>query len=384
VDYFKEINDTHGHEVGDAILTALVARLTKLGPDAAIIARLGGDEFGVLFTGSDAASASHLFAQGIVDAMQEPIDCDGAIITASVSVGLMSGGDPEVLTRNADVALYSAKQRGRNRVVTFDAALHRSLLHRLEVRDRLTEAVATSQITIVYQPIVDLATGQLHGFEALARWNDRELGHVSPDVFIAVAEEAGLISELGRFVLNTSCQQLAQWRAYFPQLNLSMSVNLAPRQLEDPNLTAYVATALKTYELPATSLQLELTESAFTSQRRHEDHLKRLRDLGVRLAIDDFGSAESTLARLHTVPASTLKIDRAFLLESDTEPERCRRLLSAVVGIANALGMTTVAEGIETPEQLAIIKDVGCTYGQGYLHSRPLSAEDATAFLQQG
>jgi diguanylate cyclase (GGDEF)-like protein len=381
VDGFKEVNDTFGHPVGDAVLCAVAERIGALTEPSDTVCRLAGDEFAVLVGGPTAAVRSTAVATGIVQAMRSPVVLGTRRVTVTISVGVVPHEPPDTLVRNADVALYAAKRGGRGQVVVFDAALHQSLLYRTELRDRLGGAVEQGAISLAYQPIVELATGRVHGFEALARWTDPVLGQIPPDVFIALAEEAGLIAELGLFVLETGARQLGDWRREFPDTDLNMSVNLAPRQLEDPELAQRVADVLAAHALPPHSLQLELTESAFTSHSRSTEQLHRLRDLGLPLAIDDFGSSESTLARLHTVPATTLKIDRAFLKELDTAPERSTRLLQAVTAIADALGLDTVAEGIETVEHRDVVAGVGCTYGQGYLYARPMGAVAAGEYL---
>jgi diguanylate cyclase (GGDEF)-like protein len=383
IDHFKEVNDTFGHPMGDAVLCSVAERLQSLTIEQDTIVRLGGDEFAVLLHGDNSAERSLVLANAIVEEMRRPVCLDGANVTVSVSVGAVPGGDSKTLARNADVALYTAKRSGRGRAVMFDATLHEALLHRFELRDRLGHAVAAGAITVAYQPIVELSTGHVHGFEALARWNDPIFGSVPPDIFVVLAEEAGLIAELGMFILQQSARQHGQWRREYPQADLVMSVNLSPRQLDDPHLVDQVSAVLRAQGLPPHSLQLELTESAFTSHGGSTEQLRKVRALGLPLAIDDFGSSESTLARLHTIPATTLKIDRAFLSELSDAPERSARLLEAVVAIADALGLNTVAEGIETERDLAVVVAAGCTFGQGYLYSRPMDAAAAGVYLAQ-
>jgi EAL domain-containing protein (putative c-di-GMP-specific phosphodiesterase class I) len=236
---------------------------------------------------------------------------------------------------------------------------------------------------VAYQPIVQLPSGRLHGFEALARWTDPIFGAVPPDVFVALAEEAGLIGELGMSILQQSARQHGLWRRQHPKAGLVMSVNLSPRQLDDPHLVDRVSAVLAEHGIPPHSLQLELTESAFTSHGDNTEQLRKIRALGFPLAIDDFGSSESTIARLHTIPATSLKLDRAFLSELANAPARSARLLRAVVAIAEALGLNTVAEGIENERDLAVVIAAGCTFGQGYLYSRPMDAAAAEAYLAQ-
>jgi len=315
--------------------------------------------------------------------MRRPVSLDGVNVSVSVSVGAVPQGDPRTLARNADVALYTAKRSGRGRAVMFDATLHEALLHRFELRDRLGHALTEGEITVAYQPIVELSTGQIHGFEALARWTDPIFGSVPPDIFVALAEEAGLIGELGMCILQQSARQHGQWRRRYRQADLVMSVNLSPRQLDDPHLVDQVSAVLAEHGLPPHSLQLELTESAFTAHGDSTEQLRKIRALGLPLAIDDFGSSESTIARLHTIPATTLKIDRAFLSELSDAPERSARLLRAVVAIAEALGLNTVAEGIENERDLAVVIAAGCTFGQGYLYSRPMDPAGAEVYLAQ-
>jgi diguanylate cyclase (GGDEF)-like protein len=381
IDHFKEVNDTFGHPMGDAVLCAVAERLQRLASERDTIIRLGGDEFAVLLDGVESTERTVTLAHAIVEAMRQPVFLNGVNVSVSVSVGAVPHGDPRTLARNADVALYTAKRSGRGQAVMFDATLHEALLHRFELRDRLGQALTEGAITVAYQPIVQLPTGHVHGFEALARWTDPIFGTVPPDVFVALAEEAGLIAELGMCILQQSARQHGQWRRQYPLVDLVMSVNLSPRQLDDPHLVDQVGAVLAAYSLPPHSLQLELTESAFTSHGDSTEQLRKIRALGLPLAIDDFGSSESTIARLHTIPATTLKIDRAFLSELSDAPERSAQLLRAVVAIAEALGLNTVAEGIETERDLAVVIAAGCTFGQGYLYSRPMDAAGAEAYL---
>lgn len=380
IDDLGSVNETYGQWMGDAVLCTLAERVGALLVPGELLARVGGDEFAVLLPGT-AVQRADVLAEQIMDVMREPVAFEGRQIPVRITIGMAAQGDGPALARYADIALLAAKRAGRGRIVRFDATLHESLLHRGKLRERLGAAVGQGEIKLVYQPLVDVGTGRIHGFEVLSRWHDSVLGPIPPNVFIELAEETGLIGELGMYVLRDSTRQLAAWQARYPQADLTMSVNLSPRQLDDPNLPQQVADALAAAAVPARQVQLEITESAFGAQRDGSDVLHRLRELGTPLAIDDFGASESSLGRLHKLPVSTLKIDRAFLIDMEEANERCRRLLGAVAAIADALSLATVAEGVETVAHWDAVREAGCTYGQGYLFARPMPPQDAEEYL---
>jgi EAL domain-containing protein (putative c-di-GMP-specific phosphodiesterase class I) len=344
---------------------------------------LGGDEFVVLLEQADPGIVGGL-AGSLLEALHVPFQIDEKQVHLEASIGVAFANgeirDPGELLRNADVAMYTAKQRGKGRVELFERSMHAAVLTRLELKADIERAVERGEFRLRYQPIFDLASGELNSFEALLRWQHPERGEVSPADFIPLAEETGLIVPIGHWVLEQACREACGW-GDAGRPDLSVCVNLSARQLREPGLVASVADVLERTGLPADRLVLELTESSLMQD--DEGRLHEVRALGVRIAIDDFGTGYSSLSYLSRFPIEILKIDQSFTALLGREGEE-NVLVRSVVQLASAMNMTTVAEGIEQPEQLALLEALGCTHGQGYLLARPMHPDDATALVVSG
>jgi diguanylate cyclase (GGDEF)-like protein len=387
VDRFKVINESLGHGAGDRVLQEVARRLAlALGPGD-VAARFGGDEFGVLLRPGDPERATR-FTDGVLGELKAPFELDGRDWFISASMGLAFGrpgassaGD---LLREAEVALVQAQGDPTLRVARFDPVRSREALERVDLEADLRGAIERHELIAHYQPIVDLRTERIVGFEALARWPHPERGLVPPSTFIPLAEETDLIIPLGAQVLEMACRQARAWRERWPGERLVMSVNLSPRQFADKGLVGSIADILEMTGLDASALELEITETAVMD--RSEAGLRALADLralGVRLVLDDFGTGWSSLAYLRQLPLDTIKIDRAFVTELD-EADRNVAIVQAVLSLAHGLGITVVAEGIETPLQARRLRELGCDMGQGYRWSRPLAPERVEAILSTG
>ncbi|MBY0488536.1 MAG: EAL domain-containing protein [Gemmatimonadaceae bacterium] len=378
LDNFKNVNDSLGHVVGDRLLVDAARRLSLCVRDTDLIARLGGDEFAVLV--EDCANDEDVFvvADRIHTALQRPFTLSGKEVFVNASIGIArasQGESSDDVVRNADVAMYVAKTRGKGQVAMFEPAMHKAALDRLVVEAGLRMAIDREEFFLQYQPIVELTTGQIIGAEALVRWISRDRGLVSPMTFIPIAEETGLIVPLGRWVLRRACREAQKWTRERNQA-LRITVNLSGRQLQDAAIVEDVASALEESGLDPSQLTLEITESMLM---QHTDvsmtRLTALKALGVSLAIDDFGTGYSSLSYLQRYPVDILKIDKAFVDVIDKGGDG-PVLASAIVALGETLRMNTVAEGIETEAQRAHLISLGCELGQGYLFSRPVDAED--------
>jgi diguanylate cyclase (GGDEF)-like protein/PAS domain S-box-containing protein len=386
LDGFKGVNDTFGHAQGDALLIAAATRLREQVGAQDVVARLGGDEFAVLLESPRDRQAVLDIAQRITSALKVPFRVFGRETAGSASLGIAiadpvdSAGD---VLRHADVAMYLAKANGRGRYELFEPRMLESVVGRLGLQSDLRRALDdpdSREFLFDYQPIVELATQRVVGVEALIRWDHPVQGRITPTVFVPLAEETGLIIPLGRRVLHLACRDSAPWVREYPGMHVT--VNLSARQLPDPALAAEVANALAASGLPPASLVLELTESAIMQQpERSAQVFRELRGLGVRLAIDDFGTGYSSLSYLQQLPAAILKIDRSFLTSLDQGPNGAT-LIRGIIGLANGLGLITVAEGIETEEQATILRALGCSCGQGLLFSPPLPAAQVSSWLE--
>jgi diguanylate cyclase (GGDEF)-like protein/PAS domain S-box-containing protein len=375
LDRFKMINDTLGHHIGDLLLVETASRLDKTVRKSDIVARLGGDEFVVVLTMlTDPADAAHL-ASKMIEALGAPYQIEGKELHSTPSIGISifpnNGDDPDILMKHADAAMYSAKDHGRNNFKFFSASMTEAASERMEIERDLRQALKVGQFELHYQPqICTRRNDKVCGVEALVRWRHPERGLIPPLKFIPIAEETGVIEELGLWVLNEACRQLAVWRNEGIK-ELRMAVNLSAHQLRSADLVESVRDAIKKYSLKEGDLELEVTEStAMTNPEWAIGQLKALRDLGVELAIDDFGTGYSSLAYLKLLPIHTLKLDRAFVSDIETD-ENDAAISAATIALAHSLGLKVVAEGIETEGQSRFLREHGCDMLQGYLYGRP-------------
>ncbi|MDO8930876.1 MAG: EAL domain-containing protein [Rhodocyclaceae bacterium] len=385
LDHFKTINDSLGHDVGDQLLVAVARRIRAALRETDTVARLGGDEFVIVVPGlAGPEDAAHV-AEKVIAFINDPLALAGHTLHTSPSIGIgifpTDGTDADTLMKNADTAMYHAKQHGRNAYHFFAADMNTAATERLMMETQLRAALDRNEMRLVYQPQVDLASGEVVGVEALVRWHHPERGLVSPLQFIPVAEETGLIVPLGAWILDEACRQAVAWtKAGLPPVRIA--VNLSAHQFRDRNLAHQVAATLARTGLAANRLELEITESAVMENAAQAiETLRALRDQGIQLAIDDFGTGYSSLAYLKRFPLSRLKIDRSFVMDLEQDANDVA-IVRSIVALAHTLGLAVIAEGIETAAQLAMLKDFACAEGQGYLFSRPLAPDDLAAFLR--
>jgi diguanylate cyclase (GGDEF)-like protein len=380
IDRFKVINDSLGHAVGDQALGELSRRLMECVRPEDTIARLGGDEFAILLEDLDDLSGATAVAERVGKALETPFLLEGREVVVTMSVGVALNTrrpvTPEELLRDADLAMYRAKGKGKNRYEVFDTDTAAPAIHRLDLELDLRSAVARDELRLHYQPVVHLETGQVEEFEALVRWQHKDRGLLPPDAFIGLTEETGLIIPIGQWVLTEACRQARQWQEQRPsEPPLTIGVNLSARQLQDPDLVSLVSRVLKDSGLDARSLKFEITESVVMQDAPATlATLHALRDLGIRLAIDDFGTGYSSLGYLKRFPIDTLKIDRSFVEGIVTDAEDAA-IVQAVISVAKSLGLSVTAEGIENEAQLQRLKDLGCERGQGFYFGHPLAAD---------
>ena len=384
VDHFKVVNDSLGHDAGDQLLLAIAPRLVAAVRPGDTVGRLGGDEFVVLCEDVPDRDTAARVAGRLVDAFAEPFMLEGEVHHLSASVGIARTGEggatPGELLRNADAAMYRAKERGRDRFELFDEELRERTVDRLRLERELREAVPAGQLALDWQPIVALDDGSVVGLEALVRWHHPQRGIVPPGRFVPIAEDAGLITEIGNWVLRTACREGAAWRS--GGRALSLHVNLSPRQVADPRLPQVVEEALAGAGLDPAMLVLEITETSLMEAGPAPlEVLTQLTELGVRLVLDDFGTGWSSLSRLRHFPIDGLKVDRSFVAELDGDDRAGGLIVAGVVEMARALALTSVAEGIETPAQADLLRRLGCRYGQGFLFARPMPASAVEALL---
>jgi diguanylate cyclase (GGDEF)-like protein len=385
LDNFKTINDGLGHTAGDRLLVAVTRRLQGCLRVADTAARLGGDEFAVLLEETTRGDALRV-ADRLVRVMAEPFELGGVEVATGVSVGVAFFApdlDADQLMRNADLAMYAAKRRGKGRYEVFEPAMHAGAVLRLQTESELRRACDRGELVVFYQPVVALASGRIVGVEALVRWQHPERGLLAPAAFIGVAEESALIDRLGEIVLREAVARVGEWRRSFPAAaGLSLNVNLSPRQLRDDALRSLVADVLAETGFDPTSLVLEVTEGVMVDEAAVE-RLVALTDLGVRIAVDDFGTGYSSLGYLRRFPIDELKIDRAFVSVITAGPEDAA-LTRAIIRLAQTMRLTAVAEGVETAEQLRLLREFGCDRGQGWFLGMPQPAEDLERLLGRG
>ena len=385
LDRFKLVNDSLGHEAGDRLLVEVARRLRETVRAADTVARLGDDEFMVLGEECPDAATARVVAQRLNDALSAPVVLDGRTVYTSGSIGVLLPGElpagAEEVMRDADAAMHAAKRRGKGRSAVFDAGMRGHAMERLELEADLRRALETDELVPYFQPIVDTQSGEIRAFEALVRWRHPERGVVPPSSFLPVCEETGLIVPLGRRILRESVAQVQRWREWFGA-DLHLSFNLSVAELDQPDLREAVGAALAGAGAEPSTLCLEITEHALMTEASHcLENLNALDALGVELALDDFGTGYSSLAYLRKLPITILKIDRAFMTGDVLEPADAA-VIEAVIGLARALGLRPVAEGVETEAQWVELKRLGCEFAQGYFFSRPLPASEVGALLE--
>jgi diguanylate cyclase (GGDEF)-like protein len=376
LDRFKRVNDSLGHGLGDELLQEIASRLAALLRPGDTAARIGGDEFAVLLAEIDGSAPAQAVADRLLDMLRQPFELDGRqlFVTASVGVAVspQDGSDVQHLVRAADVAMYRAKRAGRDAYVLHTAALDLDHDELLAMETALHDAIRLGQLWVAYQPLTDTASRCTSGVEALVRWDHPELGTIPPDRFLPLAEEAGLIAHIDTWVLRTAARQVSDWRR--DGFDLDLAVNLSSRSLRDDGLERDVNAVLAETGLPPSRLELEVTERVAAEEPSDiVDRLIRLRKLGVRVAIDDFGTGWSSLSRLDTFPVDRLKIDRSFV-RPITDRHAVAPIVTASIALAHGLGLTVTAEGVETEEQLAFLRDHGCDTVQGWHLGRPVPA----------
>jgi diguanylate cyclase (GGDEF)-like protein/PAS domain S-box-containing protein len=390
LDDFKDVNDSLGHTAGDELLTVVADRLRRCARSSDVVVRFGGDEFVILLPFVPDRAVVDRVADRVLDAIRQPIDLGGSDTVVTASIGIVwpeesadgSELDVESLVRDADIALAHAKRNGKNRAERLDRAMRDGTQRRIGIASALRRAIDANsdELTVSFQPIVDLVEGRVVGLEALARWTHPELGVVPPTDFVPVAEEVGLITALARRILERALAPLAEWRELPGCGDLFVAVNMSAKDLTEPEIAQYVADALEAHGLPGDALHLGLTESAvMTDPAMSLDILGELKSLGPSIAIDDFGTGYSSLAHLHRLPVDTIKVDREFVAALDGESTA---MIEAIVALAGALGLPVVAEGVETHEQAEILTALGVPRAQGYLFSRPVPRDEVTELIR--
>jgi diguanylate cyclase (GGDEF)-like protein/PAS domain S-box-containing protein len=389
LDRFKGVNDSLGHQAGDELLIGIARRLERCLRPTDTLARLGGDEFTVLLEEIGCEADATRVAERIHDELAAPLEVRGHEVFTSVSLGiaLSSAGyeSPEDMLRDADTAMYRAKAGGRARHQVFAGDMHQRAVSSLRLETDLRRALERREILPYYQPIVDLQTGAVVRFEALARWRHPSGGMIPPDRFVPIAEETGLVGAIGDWMLAEACRQLREWQCKYPRPSpLGISVNLSTRQLAQGGVVAEVERVLGVTSLHPATLTLEITESALMHNLKvGAGMLKRLHDMSVGLHLDDFGTGYSSLAYLPTLPVDALKVDRSFVSRMDAAPQQAA-IVKTIVSLAHNLGMDVVAEGVETTAQAQALCSLGCRYGQGFLLAKPLPAEEAERLIAGG
>ena len=384
LDRFKQVNDTMGHPAGDALLTQVAQRLERTVDQVGRVGRLGGDEFQIIIPGALRREELAQLAQRVIENLSHAYSIEGMSAVIGVSIGIALSPDDgvtsEALIRNADLALYAAKDGGRGRHHFYAPDLHSDAEERRELENDLRDALSSGGLELHYQPVVHTTTETITGFEALLRWNHPKLGSLSPTKFIPIAEEAGLIASIGEWALRTACQDLAEW----PE-SIRVAVNVSPLQFANPALPAIVTNALAAAQVSPERLELEITESVFLNDDAGTDVMfAALKRVGVRLSLDDFGTGYSSLGYLKKAPFDKIKIDQSFVRGATMPGSRNGAIIASIVSLAEALGMETTAEGVETLDELDLIRMLGCSHIQGYIYDKPLTKASATARLQSG
>ncbi len=384
LDRFKQVNDTMGHPAGDALLKMVASRLERAVGEHGRVGRLGGDEFQVVLAGRHRREDLANLARRIIHDLSEPYSIEGHRVVIGASVGIAMSPDDgvtsEAIIRNADLALYAAKDGGRGRHHFYAADLHSDAEERRQLEQDLRDALAHDGLELYYQPVVHTVTERITGFEALLRWNHPTRGMLSPAKFIPIAEDTGLIAPIGEWALRTACRDLTQW----PE-SVRVAVNVSPLQFANPALPAIITNALASSQINPARLELEITESVFLNDDEGTEAMfAALKRVGVRLALDDFGTGYSSLGYLKKAPFDKIKIDQSFVRGATIAGSRNGAIISSIISLAEALGMETTAEGVETLDELDLVRMLGCSHVQGYIYEKPLNSTQATQRLLTG
>ena len=383
LDRFKAVNDTLGHQVGDQLLARVSDRLKSLMSDNELCGRLGGDEFAIVIRDGSDLNRVNAVARAVIDALSQPYEVDHHTLYVGASVGSAigprDGATVETLMRNADLALYRSKDEGGGRHYTYDPSLHAHAEERRQLEFSLRRALENGEFHLVYQPVVDASSEAVVSFEALLRWNSAEHGSVNPAKFIPLAEDTRLIVPIGEWVLREACREAMNWPG-----NVKVAVNVSGEQLLEPGFAATVIGALASSGLPASRLEIEVTESIFVRDgTTAQATLEQLKGLGCSIALDDFGTGYSSLGYLRTIRFTTIKVDRSFVRGAANASPESLAIIRAVVAMADSLDMTTTAEGVENEAELAMVRRLGCHKIQGYYFGRPMAPSDAAAIFTQ-
>ncbi len=384
---FKHINDSLGHTLGDKVLMIAAKRFVRMLNTSDMVARIGGDEFAVILTGISSVGKAQKVARRLLDNISHPFSLSGHTVSVSVNIGIAPCDteyeSPEEVLRDADIAMHYAKEWNSG-VAIFTKELREKFLERVRYENDLRHALDRKELTMSYQPLIDIQDGSLLGFEALLRWHHSEIGNIPPNKFIPIAEESGLIVPITVWILEETTRQLAVWQKINPAYrDLIVSVNISGKHLSNDDLITDVENALAKSGIDAATLKLEITESTAMENAEHTiDMLNRLKLLGIQLSIDDFGTGYSSLSYLHRLPFDTLKIDRSFVYSVGENGENSE-ILQTIISLAKNLKKKVIAEGIETDSQLRLLQNLGCDYGQGYLLARPQTKENAEKFLYE-
>ena len=378
LDTFKDINDTMGHACGDQVLFAVATMLQNSLASEGLVARLGGDEFAIVLVGETVANQARLFCEDVVAALESPIAVDGRQLSVKASIGFalfpLHGETVKDLFGNADLALYRAKTGGKGRYLTYDPTFRAELEERLAIEKDLRTAIARNELELFYQPQVDLADGNLKGAEVLIRWRHPQKGFLSPAAFVPIMNRSVLANEVGRWILASACSQGAAWcKAGHP---VRVAVNLSPSQIQSPGLPRIVAEILAATGLPASLLELEITEDCVLADEGQAlEMFREIQALGVRLAFDDFGTGFASMSYLKKFPLDVLKIDKSFVIGLGTS-ERDMAIVSGMIALGKQLGLAVIAEGVENRPTADLLMRLGCGEGQGYFYGRPMPASD--------
>jgi diguanylate cyclase (GGDEF)-like protein/PAS domain S-box-containing protein len=389
LDRFKVINDSLGHMIGDKLLQETAKRLETVIRPGDTLARLGGDEFIILLEDINTNDEAENIADRVVSILKAPFDLDGELVTVSASIGVVLITDqttnPDLIMRNADLAMYNSKTMGRNRYSTFNDKSQNTIINQIHLEQDLRLALERKELFLVYQPVIDLATGKISSFEALLRWKHPKLGLIPPINFIPLAEESGLIQNIGEFVLQSACDQLKDWRRNYPEAEkIGINVNLSLYQLADPPSIKRLTQIIQDSQLPPGALKLELTESAVAhSTILSSGAIQSFKESAVELCIDDFGTGYSSLNQLSILPFDIVKIDRSFISWMHIN-EKNYRMISGIISLSHDLGFKVVAEGVENIVDYTLLRELKCDFAQGYYFSKPVGLEEAAEYIQKG